>query len=179
MKKNVIVFGLIAGLIVTSFMAYTLFRVSETKDFDMGMVYGYTAMLVAFSFVFVGIKNYRDKYNGGVITFGQAFKTGFFITLIASTIYVMTWMIEYQYFFPDFMDKYSEHVIKELKESGASTAEVDKQVAEMASMKEWYKNPLFRILITYAEILPIGLLITLISAWILKRKAKQPDAAVA
>jgi hypothetical protein len=68
------------------------------------------------------------------------------------------------------MDKYCTHVLKETKASGASQIEIDKKTTEMASFKELYKNPLFVVLITYIEILPIGLIISLIGALILKRK---------
>ncbi len=172
MKKTVIVFGLIAGTIVSAFMAISVSMYDKNADYSGSMLVGYAAMLVSFSFVFVGIKNYRDKHNGGVITFGAAFKTGLFITLIASTMYVIVWLFEYYCFFPDFMDKYAEHVLNQAKTSGVSAAELSSKAAEMEKYKEMYKTPLFVILLTYAEILPIGLVITLISALILKRKPK-------
>jgi len=177
MKKNVLIFGSIAGAIITTFMVFSVAVYCSTGDFDHGMWMGYGAMLIAFSFVFIGIKNYRDKYNGGVITFGQAFKTGLYISLIASTMYVAVWLIDYYFFIPDFMDKYSDHMIREAQSAGASQAEIDKKLSEMATYKEMYKNPLFVILLTYAEILPLGLLITLISAFILKRKPGGDDTA--
>lgn len=170
MKKNVFVFGSIAGLIIAVFMMVSMAFMAKDPNFDMGMVIGYTSMLVAFSFVFIGIKNFRDKYNNGVITFGKAFKVGFFISLIASTIYVLTWLVEYYLFIPDFMEKYADHMLKQAQESGASAAEIAKKTEQMAGYKEMYKNPIFVILLTYSEILPVGLLVTLISALILKRK---------
>ncbi len=141
------------------------------------MLYGYAAMVVAFSFVFVGIKNYRDKYCNGVITFGKAFKTGFYITLIASTMYVITWLIVYYLFIPDFMEKYSEHIINAAKAAGETASEIDAKIAEMKPYQEMYKNPLFVVLLTYMEILPVGLLITAISALILKKKPMVTDMA--
>src|SRR5689334_11942185 len=121
MKKNVIIFGLIAGVIVSAAMILSMAKCYQMpENYDNGMLIGYASMLIAFSFVFVGIKNQRDKYKGGVISFGQAFKTGLFITLIASTIYVITWIIDYYYFVPDFMDKYSVHMVNEVKASGKS-----------------------------------------------------------
>jgi amino acid transporter len=175
MKKNNLVFGLIAGGIVSIIMAIGVATTYQSMDFDRGMVIGYASMVIAFSFVFVGIKNHRDKYNGGVISFGKAFKTGLWITLIASTVYVAVWMVEYPLFFPDFMDKYSEHMIAKAKESGASLVEIESQTAEMTMYKDMYKNPLFVILFTYFEILPVGLVVTIISALILKRKEKKTD----
>ncbi len=178
MKRNVIVFVLISGIIVTAVMVFSMTKCYEApENYDNGMLIGYGSMLIAFSFVFIGIKNQRDKYNGGVITFGQAFKTGFFITLIASTMYVAVWMIDYHYFIPDFMEKYTAHIVSQTKASGATEAEIASKLSEMATYKEMYKNPLLIVLLTYAEILPVGLVITLISALILKRKPKAPEAA--
>jgi len=171
MKKNVIICGFIAGPISIS----GFFLMSSNMDFEKGMVYGYASMLLAFSLIFVGIKNYRDKYNNGLVSFGKAFRIGLYISLIASTIYVMTWLINYFYFMPDFMDKYATHVLDDLKASGATQAIIDKKTVEMAKFKVMYQNPFFNALVTYMEILPIGLLISLIAAAILKRKGNPAD----
>src|SRR5215510_3625908 len=109
MKKNIIIHGLIAGAVVSILMLFTVNYISHCEgnvDFGTSMLIGYASMLLAFSLVFVGIRNYRNKYNGGVISFGKAFKIGIIIVLIASTIYVVAWLIAYFYFIPDFMDKY-------------------------------------------------------------------------
>jgi Protein of unknown function (DUF4199) len=171
MKKLVLVYGIIAGLIVTGMMAFSTGYFCAKGDFEGGMIYGYSAMIIAFSMIFVGIKSFRDKHNGGMINFGKAFKIGLFISLIASTIYVIGWLINYYYFIPDFMDKYAAVMIDKAKASGISADELAKKTAGMAQMKEWYKNPLFVILMTYVEILPVALVVTLISALILKRNA--------
>lgn len=175
MKKNVLVFGLIAGVIISAFMAVSVPSCAENDNYEGHMLLGYAAMLVAFSFVFVGIKNFRDKYNGGLITFGKAFKVGLFISLIASTLYVITWMIMFHFFIPDFMDKFADHMLKQAQSSGASASEIAEKTAEMAKYKEMYKSPLMIVLLTYMEILPVGLLVTLISAFILKRKTRKDD----
>ena len=171
MKKVVLVYGIIAGLIVTGMMAFSTGYFCAKGDFEGGMIYGYSAMIIAFSMIFVGVKTFRDKYNGGTINFGKAFKIGFFISLIASTIYVIGWLINYYCFMPDFMDKYAAVMIAKAKASGISADELAKKTADMTQMKEWYKNPVFVILMTYVEILPVALVVTLISALILKRKA--------
>jgi len=179
MKRTVLVFGLISGLIVSVLMVAGMSMVYNNPDFKGSMVIGYASMILAFSFVFVGIKNYRDKYNGGVITFGTAFKTGIFISLIASTMYVATWMVDYHFFMPDFMDRYSAHVLKEAVDSGATQIEISEKTAEMEKYGEMYKNPLFVIMFTYLEILPVGILVTVISSIILKRKENAGTVEIA
>lgn len=174
MKKNIIIYGLIAGIIVSVLMLLTTNYFSHCNgdvDYGTSMLIGYASMLIAFSLVFVGIRNYRDKYNDGVISFGKAFKTGLLMVLIASTIYVVAWLIDYYFFIPDFAEKYSAHMLNELKASGASQAEIDKQTIEMANFARMFKNPFFNAMMTYVEILPVGLVVTLISSFILKRRS--------
>lgn len=170
MNKIILKYGLIAGAIVTAFMVGSTIAMKNNPDFQGSMLLGYTGMLVAFSFVFIGIKNYRDKQNNGLITFMEALKIGTFISLIAATIYVGVWLIEYYCFFPDFMEKYAATVLNNMHKAGASAADIEAKAVEMESYKEMYKNPLMVILWTYAEVLiPIGLLVPIISAAVLKK----------
>lgn len=172
MKKIVIVCGLIGGLIVTVPMMIFTDACYKDGNFERGMLIGYTSMILAFSMVFVGIRNYRNKYNNGLISFGKAFKVGFFIVLLASSIYVIVWLINYYFFMPDFAERYGMHMINRLKASGASQVKIDAETKEMADFAKMYKNPGIVILFTYIEILPVGLLMTLVAALILKRKQK-------
>src|SRR6187455_3724476 len=157
MQKNIIIYGIIAGIIVSVLMVVSINYISHVDgavDYNTSLVIGYASMLIAFSLVYVGIRNYRDKYNGGVISFGKAFKIGIMMVLIASTIYVIAWLIDYFFFIPDFMEKFSAQELDKLKSSGASQIEIDKETKEMANFTKMYKNPLFNAMMTYAEILP-------------------------
>lgn len=172
MNKIIIVCGLMAGLIVSTFMI-TSINSSYGSGMHSGSIWlGYASMLLSFSLIFVGVKNFRDKYNHGNITFGKAFMIGLYITLIASTIYVISWTIDYFFFVPDFMVMYTTQAIKEIKESGASAAEIQKKIAEINESAKLYDTPIGVILLTYMEILPVGLLVSLICALILKRKSE-------
>jgi hypothetical protein len=173
MKKVVLTYGLIAGLVVSAFMATSMTIYHNNPDWEGGtgaMIVGYLSMLISFSMIYVAVKTYRDKYNNGVISFGKAFRIGLFIALIASTMYVISWALVYNFIMPDFMDKYAAGV---LKDTTLSPAEVQAKSAEMAKYKEMYKNPVFFALFTYMEILPVGIVVSLIIALILKRKATQ------
>ena len=177
MKKIVWTYGLIAGAIVSALMGASVAYCTSNPNFKHSYAIGYATMLLAFTMIFMGIKTYRDKYNGGVVSFGKAFRVGLYIALISSTIYVAAWAIEYNLLYPDFMQKYSATVVNDLKAAGTTQATIDTKVKEMAKMAEWYKNPVFFVLLTYAEILPLGLVVSLICALILKRKQKQAAGA--
>jgi hypothetical protein len=159
-------------------MLFSCFQCYTNPDFKSNDVVGYAGMIAAFAFIFIGIKNYRDKYNGGIITFGKAFKTGFYISLVASTMYVGVWLIDYYIFIPDFMDKYIPHMLKQAEANGATSAELNEKAAQMASFKEMYQNPLFVIVVSFFEVLPIGMIISLISALFLKKKPGNENAVV-
>ena len=177
MKKIIMVNGIIAGLIVSTMMVVSTYHCQSTGDFENGMIYGYTSMIVAFSMVFVGVKTFRDKYHAGTISFGKAFKVGIIITLVASTFYVVTWLIVNYFFMQDFGEVYTTHMLNKLKASGAGQAEIAAKTAELMQFNEMYKNPFFKVVMTYLEILPVGLVITLISAAVLKRKKTQRQTA--
>ena len=170
MKKNVLVCGVIGGLITTVMFIITTAITLKGGTVEHGAIYGYTSMILAFSPIFVGVKNVRDGYDSGVISFAKAFKIGLYITLIASSIYVISWLFDYYFFLTGFAEQYSAHVLEKLRASGASAAEIAKKTAEMADFTKMYKNPFFNAMITYTEILPVGLIVSLISALVLKRK---------
>ncbi len=171
MKKTVLTFGIISGLVVALLMTLSILLFYGEEDMSGSMMVGYASMLIAFAFIFVGIKNYRDKYNGGVVTFGKALQIGLLIAFIASSFYVAAWLVEYYCFMPDFMDKYADHVLKQMQESGATASEIAAQKEHLDFGREAYKTPIGIILMTYVEILPLGIVIALICALILKRKS--------
>lgn len=172
MKQNVIIYGLISGILVSTMLVIFTSMCYTSGNFEGNMWVGYASMLLAFSLVFVGVRNYRDKFLDGHISLGQAFKMGLYMVLIASTFYVVVWQICFYFFIPDFGEKYAAQVISKLQTSGASATEIDVKTREMADFTNMYKNPLFNVLITYAEILPVGLIVNLLSSIILKRKLK-------
>jgi hypothetical protein len=168
--KHSLLYGLLAGAILATTMTISMIIYNNNPEIEHSAVVGYTSMVVAFSLMFVAIKNYRDKVNGGSISFGKALKIGVLIALIGGTFYVVTWLIFYYGFIPDFVDRYIAIYLQQLADGGASAAELAAQSKEMAEFKEMYKNPVFVVLMTYVEVLPVGLIVALLSAVVLRRK---------
>lgn len=175
MKKTVIIFGIIAGLISSLLMAVTL-PFHDRIGFDYALITGYATMVIAFLSIFFGIRSYRENVGGGYITFLRGLAIGLLITVISGVFYVGMWEIIYHKFAPDYIDKYAQHMLDKAKASGKSQAEIDAQAKEMDDMKKLVANPLLMILFVYMEPLPVGILISLISALILRKKRPLLDS---
>jgi len=175
MKKIVITFGLISGALMAAFMFATL-PFLEKIGFDRGLFVGYTSMVLAFILVFFGIRSYRENVGGGAISFGRAFAVGILIAVISSVCYVIAWEILYFNFMPDFVDKYAAQVIAQARASGATAEVIQQKMQEMQQFKQMYRNPFFNVAMTFIEPFPVGLLITLISALILRKKKRLEPA---
>jgi hypothetical protein len=164
MQNNIFKNGILGGIIAAIVMASMVFYMKANPGQEPNTIIGFSSMLLAFIFVILGVKQER-AINNGAITFGRAFLTGLAISFVISTIYVLAWLVIYYNFFPDFMDQYSEMVLKNAKPEDFAT-----KTTEMNQMKEWYKNPLMIILLTYMEIFPIGIVVSLIGSLFLKKK---------
>jgi hypothetical protein len=169
MKKTILTFGLISGVLSSLMMVATVpFR--DKIGFDQGYIVGYTAIVLSFLLVFFGIRSHRDNVGNGQITFSKGFAVGISITLISCVFYVVTWEVLYFTVLHDFMDKYGAYMVAKLQASGASPAAVQAQLQQVRKYKELEDNPLTNAAMTFIEPFPVGLVITLISAAVLRRK---------
>jgi hypothetical protein len=178
MKKTVLIFGLLSGAVAAALMFATL-PFADRIGFERGLIVGYTTIILSFLLVFFGIRSYRENIGGGAISFGRAFAVGILITLISCICYVVAWEILYFKFMPDFADKYAAHAIEKLKAAGATAAAIQAQMDEAKNLKRILDNPFLNAAATFIEPFPVGLIITLISALILrKRKSASSESAV-
>ena len=173
MLRIVVLYGLVAGLLVSVNFFWVLTS-DPASHVGSGYVYGYATMLVALTAVFLGIKRYRDKTLGGVIRFGQAVGIGLGISLVASIIYVVGWELCLALSGMDFGSVYGQAMVEAARQKGASGAELDKVVANAEAFAKSYANPLYRMPMTFVEIFPVGVLITLISAAVLRNSRVLP-----
>jgi hypothetical protein len=164
MNKIILKNGLFGSIIVSALLVFVTMYMKANPEKEVNMLIGFAVMILAFFFVALGIKQQR-KTNNELISFGKAFMTGFWITFIISTIYVLVWLIIFYNFFPNFAEHYTDMAIAK-----ASPDEVAKVTEDMNSFKEMYKNPILVILFTYMEILPLGIVFSLVSALIFKKK---------
>lgn len=170
MKRTVWTFGLISGGVISALMLLVL-PFHDRIGFDRGYVVGYTTMVLAFLFIYFGVRSYRDNVGNGHVSFGRALAVGSLIAVVSSVCYTATWeVIYYGGLMPDFSAKYQAYEIGKAKASGASQAEIDRHLADLKRFAELYKNPAFNAAMTFIEPLPVGLVIALVSAGILRRR---------
>jgi hypothetical protein len=175
MKKTVVTFGLISGALSSLMMVATI-PFEDRIGFDTAEIIGYTTIVLSFLLVFFGIRSYRDNAGHGQITFPKAFAVGICITLISCICYVVTWEALYFTVLHDFMDKYGAYRLSKAKAAGASPAAVQAQVQQLKKYKEMYDNPFLNAMLTFIEPFPVGLVITLVSAAVLRRKPESEPA---
>ena len=174
MFRTILKYGVIAGVVVGGFELATFVLFSGMPPLKYGMVIGYTTMLIALSAVFVGIKRHRDRDRGGVIGFWRALGVGLGISFVAGLFYVAAWEVVQSMMHMDFASSYAKAIIASQKAKGASDEALAKLSAEMEAFKVQYANPLYRLPMTFAEIFPIGVLVSLISAGLLRNRRFLP-----
>lgn len=175
MTRTILTYGLISGLII-------IFGIIGTIALNGGAPHdnvwlGYLIMLVALSSILVGVKQYRDQTLGGVIRFGPAFLMGLAIALVASLAYVAVWEVYLAVTHYRFMDAYADQVLAAKRAAGVTGEAYAKAVAEMETLRAQYANPLFRLPMTFVEIFPVGLLVALVSAGLLRMPGFLPARA--
>jgi uncharacterized membrane protein len=177
MTKTVLTFGLISGVMISVLMGGNLLIANKIGN-GHSLLLGYTAMVASFLLIYFGIRSYRDNNLAGQISFGRAFACGILITLITTVFYVVMWEIVYFNFMPHFMDSYFAAQIHKVQSSGLDPATTAARVAAIERSQQLYQNPIVNMAYTFMEPFPVGLLITLISAALLRRKAPvEPTAS--
>ncbi len=176
MRKIILIYGAIAGLLMDAMFLINFSLMEKGILPEHSELLGYTTMIIVLSLIFFGIKTFRDKHNTGAMTYWKGFKVGIAITGIASLFYAGGWEVYYNstYMKETFMQRYTDQVIKNMQHDGKSQEEIDKKREELNAMAEMYKNPFIRFGMTLMEIFPVGLIISLISAGILRKKEVLP-----
>lgn len=171
MKRTIAVYGLISGLILAATLSIGAYFMKRDPHYESyGMWVGYGSMLLAFVFIFIAIKSYRDNELGGYIRFGKAFVVGLAVAIIGSLFYTITWAIIVKNFYPNVMEVYYTRQLDQMRAAGKSSAEILKAAKDIEWMRTAYDSWLGLFGFTIMEVLPVGLLVSLIAAAILKRR---------
>ena len=168
MKKTVLTYGLISGgIAAVLLLAHVPFM--HALEGSKGLIVGFAGIVLSALLIFFGVRSYRENVGHGKISFGRGFAVGILIALISAACYVAAWEVVY-YSSPAIADHVFDKQIEDLKEKGAPQAEIDAAAVQVESFKKLYANPFVNVAFTFIEPFPVGILMTLISAFILRRK---------
>tara|TARA_R110002096_G_scaffold89092_2_gene203072 strand:+ start:1186 stop:1713 length:528 start_codon:yes stop_codon:yes gene_type:complete len=170
MLRSIFVYGAISGTIVILGIILSL----VLPGIPHSQIVGYLIMMIALSVIFIAVKRYRDVQLGGVIKFLPAFGMGIGIAAVAALAYVVVWEIYLAATDYAFMDQYIAAAIEARQAAGMTGEDLQAYIADMNQMREQYADPLFRLPITFLEIFPVGLIIALISAALLRNPRVLP-----
>lgn len=170
MLARILKTGLIAGVIAGGGLSLTIVAAGDSLGHGWtGMAAGYAIMLVALSLIFLAVKQQRDVAGGGVIRFWPAFGMGLAISAVAGVLYVAIWeAVQATLLHGDFAKSYGDAMIAQKRAAGASAAEIAQATREAADFVAQYHDPLFRWPMTFLEIFPVGVLVSLVSAALLR-----------
>ena len=174
MFSMILRYGIIGGLIVAIPMLWQWLPLKDGDHPPGGLLLGYATMIVALTTVFLGVKQYRDQKLGGVIRFLPALGVGLGISTVACVFYVIGWEIVTAFSGFDFTKWYSSSMVEAAKARNATPAELQQAIAEAESFAQMYAKPWFRMPITFVEMFPVGVLISLISAALLRNSRFLP-----
>ncbi len=175
MAKRSLVSGLIAGGIMAGMfmISYALFMKDFKPElFTLSEIVGYANMIIALTAIFFGIKSYRDKVLGGKISFGKAFLLGIGISAVAALIFAIYVYFLYNVIFPGLTDRMIEGYRERIRMSGQTQQVITQELAKFETESAWWHNPFLLSFSTFVLIFVIGILISLVSAAILRRKER-------
>ncbi|WP_075340307.1 DUF4199 domain-containing protein [Tenacibaculum agarivorans] len=168
MKQTIIKYGLFS-LITASVLFFLALTLGKSLPYSTQEIIGYLSMITSLSFVFLGIKYFRDKENNGKVSFGKALVIGVLISAFAGIgfgimDYVYTTQIN-----PNFASEYLEKSLEVMKVS-LSPEEFEIKKAELTQQMQQYGGSGFMAFIMFATVVIIGFIISLLSALFLQRK---------
>lgn len=175
MWRTLLKYGVIAGVVAGGALLATVaaFRGLPPSS-GVGMALGFASMLVALSAVFVGIKHHRDTAGGGVIRFWPAFALGLGISAVAGLFYVAAWELCLVLMDQDFAAFFANSMVEGARSQGVDGAELERVIGEAKAFEAMYRNPLVRMPMTFVEIFPVGVLVSLVSALVLRNPRVLP-----
>ena len=162
MTKLILTWGIPAGLFIILAMIAGM-ELGHSQEW-----LGYLIMFIVFTTIYVAIRKYRDQDLGGVISFTKALLIGLGISSVAGVVYVAVWEIYSSFDNYQYIDNYTNSMIERIRASGKSPDEIAQSIADLNAMAERYRNPLFRLPMTFLEVFPPGVLVSLGSALALR-----------
>ena len=158
-------FGVVGGLISITLGLLNWFTVAQAYGPRASQIIGYLTVVLALMCIPLGIKYYRDRKNHGQISFGEALKIALGITVVFAIVSYLYSLI----FFWLAGDRFEDW-----RNQGMTEAERYDLQQKMLDAPSFVNAPWFQSLILFISILLIGIVISLLSAALLRQSGDDP-----
>lgn len=176
MLRTGLIWGVIAGLIMVSiWWIGSLLGDPTAMDSSTAMLLGFGTMILAFGASYFGVRKAREQ--AGSWSFMKAWGTGLLIVAVGSVIYVLGW-VQYSSSHPGVMDGYFDNYTEDIRlQYEGDEAGLSAKLEEVEEMREMYRNnhPISWVY-TFMEPLPVGVLLSLIIALILRKPVRPAES---
>ena len=171
MFRSALIFGSLSGIATIITM---IFGLEFGGDGGGSQAVGFLIMFIALSLIFFGVKRYRDIEQGGVIKFSKALGLGVMMAVVAGIAYVVIWEIYLGLTGYEFYNDYFDSLLAKQEAAGLTGPELEAWATKNEGWKTALQNPLVRMPITFTEIFPIGFIVALVSAALLRKSDVLP-----
>jgi Protein of unknown function (DUF4199) len=170
MKKTVFRYGVVSfvALCILGFINYL--GSIKIPNYN-GAIGGYISILLSSIFIYIGIKQFRDKENGGFVSYKQAFLVGILIVIFPALANGIYSVIYAKFIDPGFMDKYYDLAIQDMKVK-LPPDQFQVKLKSLESERTMFKNPYLQFIMMFLTVFLIGVIITAISSLALYKNPK-------
>ena len=173
MKKTIFYYGIISGIVMILLFLIPFLVNGDIAVLGNGAIFGYASIILSLSAVYLGIRKYRDRYNNKVLLFGEGFGVGSEISGIAGIIFGVYSYLHYRTNGSEIAEQILNYYRNRIINSGASQELIAEQLKRLNEQSWYYGNPIVIAVVTLFTVFAIGLLISAISAFVLRRKANE------
>lgn len=170
MKNTVIKYGLY-GFITAFVLFFIALYFGQGLSFKTQELVGYASMVISLSFVYFGIKHYKNHELNGEISFKTAFIIGALISLFTAIGFGIMDIIYVTKINPDFAEQYLAYEFNLLDaRTDLSLDEIKFEKLSLQKQSEAFGSPIILFFIMTMMVFVIGVIISLLSALILHKK---------
>jgi hypothetical protein len=167
MKSTVYRYGIYATLTIVG-LSWGVFFLLKNLGQGLQEAAGYLSILLAMIFIFLGIRHFRDRVNGGYLSFGQGLKIGVLIVLIPTVAFGLFDILYTEVLNPTWKEDYYSKYIEDLRKSVAAD-KLDAAIKKAEKEKKMFSNPVFQFLLMGGTVFIIGFIVAIISSLTLRR----------
>ncbi|MBD0287950.1 MAG: DUF4199 domain-containing protein [Flavisolibacter sp.] len=177
MRKTALRFGLYGIYTILAFflLSWLIFN-QRTENYEAQEIAGWAGILLSVIFVYFGLKYYRDKQNNGSLNFGEGLKLGMLIVLFPSVAFAIFDVVYVMVLDPQFFDKYYTYQVEQIRNT-VPASELAQRMKELQQQRDMFSSPLVQFIVMFLSVFVTGLIVTIISTLLLKRKVMQPVLA--